>query len=299
MIELREGEFYSASQAERSIQCFFSTEMFHDVQVSVEAAGDRVGVKILLIRRYLIRDIKLEGDVKLDRRRLRRELAIRSGEAYSAKAVTETLARLGELYRRHGYYRTQIQPRFELHHPTARLSLTFQIEAGDQALVNQLDLRVEGDLDEEQILSLAKTREGKPFSRVQLEEDLKAIEEHLILQGYLLCNVSETVRYPDDENGVSLAVFIATREHTQIEFQGIEVEREELAFLPIFSQRGTAPFFLEATRKELRQKYQEEGYFLAQVEYETSGPSREPTQVVITVDRGQRFNLKKIQFEGN
>ena len=299
LMELREGEFYSASQAKRSIQRLFSTEMFHDVQVSVELAGDRVGVKILLIRRFLIREIKLEGEVKLDRRRLRRELAIRSGEAYSAEAVEETLARLGEFYQRHGYYHTQIQPRFELHHPTARLSLTFQIEAGDQELVNQLDLRVEGDLDEEQILSLAKTREGKPFSRVQLEEDLKAIEDYLILQGYLRCNVSETVRYPDDENGVSLAVFIATREHTQIEFEGIEVEREELAFLPIFSQRGTAPFFLEATRKELRQKYQEEGYFLAQVEYETSGPSREPTQVVITVVRGQSFNLKKIRFEGN
>ena len=148
------------------------------------------------------------------------------------KRVEETLARLGELYRRHGYYRTLIQPRFELHHQTARLSLTFQIEAGDQELVNQLDLRVEGDLNEEQILSLAKTREGKPFSRVQLEEDLKAIEDHLIWQGYLRCSVKETIRYSDDEHGVSVAVFIATREHTQIEFQGIEVKREELALLP-------------------------------------------------------------------
>ena len=299
LMELREGESYSASQAERSIQRLFSTELFHDVQVSIESVGDRVRVKILLIRRYLIREIKLKGDVKLNRKLLRRELAIRSGEAYSPEAVEKTLARMGELYRRHGYYRTRIQPRFELHHPTARLSLTFQIEAGDQELVNQLDLRVEGDLDEKQILSLAKTREGKPFSRVQLEKDLKAIEDHLILQGYLRCYVSETVRYPDDENGVSLTVFIAMREHTQIEFQGIEVEREELAFLPIFSQRGTAPFFLEATRKELRQKYQEEGYFLAQVEYETSGTGREPSQVVIKVDRGQRLNLKKIRFEGN
>ncbi|MCH8319679.1 MAG: hypothetical protein IH790_01820 [Acidobacteria bacterium] len=71
---------------------------------------------------------------------------------------------------------------------------------------------------------MAKTREGKPFSRVQLEKDLKAIEDYLILQGYLRCYVSETVRYPDDENGVSLVVFIATREHTQIGFQGIDVE---------------------------------------------------------------------------
>jgi len=76
LLELREGDSYSASQAERSIQRLFSTEMFHDVQISVEPAGDRVGVKILLIRRYLIREIKLEGDVKLDRQRLRRELAI-------------------------------------------------------------------------------------------------------------------------------------------------------------------------------------------------------------------------------
>ena len=298
-MELREGEFYSASQAERSIQRLFSTEMFHDVQIAVEPAGDRVGIRILLIRKYLIRDIKLEGDLKLDRQRLRRELAIRSGEAYSAEAVDETLSRFGKLYRRHGYYRTRIQPRFELHHKTARLSVAFQIEAGDQEPVNQLDLRVEGDLNEEQILSLAKTREGRPFSRVQLEEDLKAIEDHLILQGYLRCSVEETVRYPDDENGVSLAVSIVTGEQTQIEFEGVEVDREALADLPIFSQRGTAPFFLEATRKELRQRYQQRGYFLAQVEYETSGTGREPSRVVIKVDRGQRFNLKKIRFEGN
>ena len=299
LMELREGEFYSASQAERSIQRLFSTEMFHDVQIAVEPAGDRVGIRILLIRKYLIRDIKLEGDLKLDRQRLRRELAIRSGEAYSAEAVDGTLSRLGKLYRRHGYYRTRIQPRFELHHKTARLSVAFQIEAGDQEPVNQLDLRVEGDLNEEQILSLAKTREGRPFSRVQLEEDLKAIEDHLILQGYLRCSVEETVRYPDDENGVSLAVSIVTGEQTQIEFEGVEVDREALADLPIFSQRGTAPFFLEATRKELRQRYQQRGYFLAQVEYETSGTGREPSRVVIKVDRGQRFNLKKIRFEGN
>ncbi|TDI13494.1 MAG: hypothetical protein E2P07_01050 [Acidobacteria bacterium] len=166
LMELREGESYSASQAERSIQRLFSTELFHDVQVSIESVGDRVRVKILLIRRYLIREIKLKGDVKLNRKLLRRELAIRSGEAYSPEAVEKTLARMGELYRRHGYYRTRIQPRFELHHPTARLSLTFQIEAGDQELVNQLDLHVEGDLSEEQLISLIKTREGKPFSRV-------------------------------------------------------------------------------------------------------------------------------------
>jgi outer membrane protein insertion porin family len=299
LLELRRGEFYSASQAERSIQRLFSTEMFHDVQVSVEPAGNRVGVRILVIRKYLIREVKFAGDLKLDRQRLRRELSIRSGEAYSAEGVDETLSRLGELYRRHGYYRTRIQPQFELHHQTARLSLTLQIETGDQEPVNRLDLRVEGDLNEEQILSFAKTREGMPFSRVQLEEDLKAIENHLILQGYLRCFVKETVRYPDDENGVSLAVFIDTRELTQIEFEGVEDDRKALADLPIFSQRGTAPFFLEATRKELRRRYQQRGYFLAQVEYETSGTGREPSRVVIKVDKGQRFNLKKIRFEGN
>ena len=53
LLELREGDSYSASQAERSIQRLFSTEMFHDVQISVEPADDRVGVKILLSSKIL------------------------------------------------------------------------------------------------------------------------------------------------------------------------------------------------------------------------------------------------------
>ena len=299
LIELQEGAPYSASLAERSIQRLFSTEIFHDVQVDIEPAGDQVRVSILLIRKYLIQEIKFEGHLELDRQQLSRELAFRSGEAYSAVLMEQTLARLKELYQRHGYYHARIQPQFELHLERARLSLRLEIEAGDQALVDQLELQVEGDLNVEKIQSLMKTRVEKTFSRVQLEEDLRTIQDTLILQGYLRCYVGETVQYHNTENSVSLAVRVVPREQTQIEFRGIEASREKLADLPIFSQRGTAPFFLEATRKELRRRDQNEGYFLAQVEYETSGSGRETTQVVITVDKGQKFNLKKVRFQGN
>ena len=102
LIELREGEPYSASRTESSLKRLFSTEIFHDVQVDLEPAGDQVQVRILLIRKYLIQEINFEGDLELDRRQLRRELAFRAGEAYSAVSMEETLARLSELYQRHG-----------------------------------------------------------------------------------------------------------------------------------------------------------------------------------------------------
>ncbi len=299
LIELREGEPYSASQTESSLKRLVSTEIFHDVQVDIQPAGDQVQVRILLIRKYLIQEIKFEGDLELDRQQLRRELAFRTGEAYSAVLMDETLARLSELYQRHGYYRARIEPQFELHRKNARLSLRLQIEAGDQALVDQLDLQVEGDPNVKEIQSLMETRGEKAFARVQLEEDLRTIEDYLSLQGYLQSSVRETVQYHDTENSVSLTVRIEPREQTQIEFEGIEASREELADLPVFSQRGTEPFYLEATRKELLRRYQNQGYFLAQVDYETSGTGREPTKVVITVDKGQRFSLKKALFEGN
>ena len=299
LIELREGQPYSASQTESSLKRLFSTEIFHDVQVDLEPAGDQVQVRILLIRKYLIQEIKFEGDLELDRQQLRRELAFRAGEAFSEVSMEATLARLSELYQRHGYYRARIEPQFELDRKNARLTLRLQIEAGDQALVDDLGLQVEGDLNVKEIQSLMETREEKAFARVQLEEDLRAIEEYLYLKGYLHCSVRERVQYHDTENSASLTVRIEPREQTQIEFEGIEASREELADLPVFSQRGTAPFYLEATRKELRQEYQNEGYFLAQVDYETSGTGREPTKVVITVDKGRRFSLKKALFEGN
>ena len=299
LIELREGKPYSASQTASSLKRLFSTEIFHDVQVDLEPAGDQVRVRILLIRKYLIQEIKFEGDLELDRQQLRRELAFRAGEAYSAVLMEETLGRLSELYQRHGYYRARIEPRFELLHKNARLILRLQIEAGDQALVDELGLDVEGDLNVKEIQSLMETREEKAFSRVQLEEDLRTIEKYLFLQGYLQCFVRETVQYHDTENSASLTVRIEPRERTQIEFHGIEASREELADLPVFSQRGTAPFYLEATRKELRQGYQNEGYFMAQVDYETTGTGREPTKVVITVDKGQKYSLKEALFEGN
>ena len=78
--------------------------------------------------------------MKLDRQRLRRELAIRSGESLFRRigskdpwpvwgsSTGDTATTLPES-----------SPGLNSITTTARLSLTFQIEAGDQELVNQLD----------------------------------------------------------------------------------------------------------------------------------------------------------------
>ncbi|MDA2938947.1 outer membrane protein assembly factor BamA, partial [Acidobacteria bacterium AH-259-A15] len=51
--------------------------------------------------------------------------------------------------------------------------------------------------------------------------------------------------------------------------------------------------------KELRERYQKEGHFLAQVEYETPGAERDFSAIVIKVSKGQKYDLKEVLFEGN
>ncbi|MFQ5928814.1 MAG: POTRA domain-containing protein, partial [Acidobacteriota bacterium] len=300
LVVLREGAPYSASAAQRSIRRLYSTEIFHDVQIDVEPIGaDQVGVKIFLIRKFSIQEFKFEGHLRLGRKQLRRELAFRSGEAYSEILMEEILSRLREIYERNGYYRPRIQPEFELDHRAARLTLRFRIDAGEQSRVDQLDFDVEGDLDLVKIRSLMKTREQAPFSRNQLEEDIRGLERYLAFQGYLRSYVAETVRYHDTKNSVSLTLRVVLRKKTKIEFQGIDANWEELADLPVFSRRGTTPIFLEATGKELRERYQKQGHFQARVEYETLGTERDFSAIVIKVSKGQKYDLKKVLFEGN
>jgi outer membrane protein insertion porin family len=301
LLEIAEGAPYTTSQAKHTINRIYSTGLFHDVQILAgPAEEDQVAISILLVRRFFISRIDYTGKTQMGTSELRRELAFRAGEAFSPELLEETLARLEELYQLHGYYRARIQPRYEVEEQAAGLHLTFEIMAGEQARVAKLEYDYEGPVDLARMRSLMQTREGAPFSRLQLQADIRSLEIDFALRGYLNPDiyVRDGEQYDPNTNSVSLSIRILPRQFTNVEFQGVRPGDEDLRTLPLFNERGAPLAFLEESARQLRVQYQRRGYFLVEVDYDMT-QREDGTHIIIRLEPGRRFYLSDILFEGN
>ncbi|RPJ86378.1 MAG: hypothetical protein EHM18_06530, partial [Acidobacteria bacterium] len=301
LIGLREGQRYSKTEAKHTIERLHSTELFHDILIDARAAGNgSLDLDIILIRRFYIKDITFDGDLELETRELRRDLAFRAGEAFNPELMEETVARMKEMYQANGFYQAQVEPRFEVEHEAAELKIDFEIQAGERARVAALQFDIEGNLDSSTIQSLIKTRQGAPYAQRQMDQDIAAVERYFVRQGYL--NPDVYVRggaaYDAPSNSVSLVLRVVPRERSQLVFEGIDPNSEDLQGISLFTERGSALALLQESVEALEARFQKEGYFLAGVSYETSGTEADP-RIVVRVNKGNKYEIVDPVFEGN
>ncbi|HXK61734.1 MAG TPA: POTRA domain-containing protein, partial [Acidobacteriota bacterium] len=301
LVGLREGRPYSSSEAKHAIQRLYSTSLFHNVLIDARPVGeDSLNLDIILVRRFQIKEVRFAGDVELEPEDLRRNLPFRSGDPYNPELMEETVARLEEVYQNNGFYQARIEPEYEVEPETARLAIKFQIDAGKRAEVATLEFDVEGGIDPATLKPLIKTQVGRPYSEIQIEQDIARLERHFIRQGYL--NPDVYVRggtaYDASTNTVSLVIRVVPRERSELIFEGIDPDSKVLENLSLFTQRGSTLALLEESIEALERAFHNEGYFLAGVSYETVG-TEENRRITLRVNRGNRYRIAPPLFEGN
>jgi outer membrane protein insertion porin family len=297
---IREGEPFSSHQARETIQRFYATERFYDVQVETELLPtEGLEVRILLIRRYLTGRIRFQGSVRLSERLLRRELTMREEEQFSNFQVEESLAGLREFYQNSGYYQATLQARLEKDAERATVDVIFEISAGEQARIRELTIDLEGPIDEGEIQNSFGLRVGDSYSEIRKDEELERLEAFFAMKGYFRADIyiRDGARYDPASNSVALILRVVPRERTDFRIEGLDWSEARMATLPIYSQRGPALVFVEETAAEIKKQLQQEGHYLASVRIDTVGGSNPAT--LIHVEPGDRYRVSDIRFEGN
>ncbi len=299
--ELQAGQPYNSSRAKRTIRSLYSTQVFHDVQIDVVTVDpDQVDVTLVLIRRFLMREVRFTGSLRVAKRQLRRELVLRKGEPFSEALLEETVSRLQEIHRQYGYYQARIQPSFEADRELAQLDLTIAIEAGKQATIAQLEIEVDEPWDLDSVRRNIEMSEGGSYSLVRQQEDLERLRRQLSLEGFLQPEVylRGGARHDPRSNSVSLTLRVLPREKTIVHFEGIDLDPSGLAELPLFSERGPPVVRSEKTGQELRRRLEEDGFFPVEVESSLESDQK-PESLLIRVEKGRKRSLAGIEFKGN
>jgi outer membrane protein insertion porin family len=300
LLLLRAGEPFSEVLARDSVRRIFATERFHDVQIERLPTAGGVEVVVRLIRRYLIRRIRFEGESEVATRLLRRELTLREGEPFSQERLEESMERIRGAMRRQGYPHARVETAWEVEPVRALLDVTFRIEAGKPVLVGEFRVDPEGEFAPEEIIARMDTRPGRRFSQELFAEELERLKRWLARRGYFNPEVylRDGADVQTETDRVGLELRVVPRERTQVIFEGIELSERELDSLPLYRNQQPGRLPVEETAQELRHRLQQDGYFRARVDSSVQGTDFPPESVHFRVDAGRRYELSEILFEG-
>lgn len=170
-----------------------------------------------------------------------------------------------------------------------------RVQAQEKVLVKQIDIRGNRKIEEATIRFKLKTRVGEEFSVEKVREDVKTLYK---------MGVFEDVQVEAEgfEGGLKLS-FVVVEKPTirEIKVEGNRAIKADKIKEKIDLVVGgfVDPTAISRAAEKVRLFYEEEGYYLAQVEPVTEPISEREARVLFKISEGDLFRVEKIRIVGN
>jgi outer membrane protein insertion porin family len=157
--------------------------------------------------RYVVGDIKIEGNKVIRTSYLESLVKLKPGEAYNSKLREKTIEKMGEVYRDGGFLYAQIIPVETLDPKNKVVNLTFSIHEGELAFLKRLEFRGNTFTKDKVLRREMLIREGDPFRLALFKDSLLRIKQ----LGLVDLEKDPDVK-PDPENPTQINATINVRE---------------------------------------------------------------------------------------
>jgi outer membrane protein insertion porin family len=327
---------FAAARVRESLIKLFDAGKGRVANARVEATEAGGGVALRFIVRPQVRVTRVrielsappESGVTADDIRSRLNL-LETGARVSDQVLKNNADLIQAFLRDRGFYRADVTPRSEVDPAGTGAVVTFAVNAGAQATVEDFKIDVKG-FDPSAVRPLLKLQTGAPFSRTALADDVARLRQAIIDAGFLAPQLGDRAQLDSQRNAVNVAVTGGVGPKVVVPVRGYEAKDKTLRGLLPVRREGTIDYsaIIEGGRR-LRNKLQESGYFFARtravctVDAPAPQPSAEDVQfdeeeevdaacqnlnpqalsghtvnIAYEVNRGRRFRLTDIRITG-
>jgi outer membrane protein insertion porin family len=305
------GQRYDSYQADESLRALFGTGLFKDVHINLE--GSVVVVRV--VENPIINRVAFEGNSEVKTDTLTQEVQLKPRSLYSRAKVQADVQRVLDVYRRQGYYATQVDAQIiELDHN--RIDLVFEVREGPETKVAGINFIGNQAFSDTELRGVITTTESsfldflKPTSvydpdRFNLDREL--LRRYYLKNGYADFRVVSAVADVDRE-GKGFFLTFTVDEGQRYNFGRVNVETT----LPAFNTEAAVGRLLtvsgdiynaeavEKTVEALTVAVAEQGYAFGQVRTRVDrDPISRTISVVYVVEQGPRVYIERINITGN
>jgi outer membrane protein insertion porin family len=216
---------FDATAIDAALKSLYATGLFADVKI--ERQGERILVSV--VENLTIERLAFEGNRKIKDEDLKKAVQSRSGGPLSRAQVHDDVIHIIELYRQHGYFGIQVDPK-TIAGKDGRASLVFEIREGDKLAVRRVAFAGNNAYPANKLKGVIKTGathllsfllNNDVYDAEQIDNDRDLIRRFYLAHGHADVRVRSAASYDAEAKGV--VVTFTIEEGTQYRFGRIDI----------------------------------------------------------------------------
>lgn len=286
-----------------SIQTLFRTGRFSDIEADAVATPGGIRLTFSYKQAWFIGEVRVEGSPRPPSDRvLVASTRLRLGELFTNEKLNEAVRSLRSILRMHGFHEPLVEYSLNEVPATQQVDIRLNVSSGMRARIGALLVAGESrPLDAPEIQTIARWKPGSSYTQDRIQRGMRLLSRHFESQGFWGAVIQvEAADYIPAENQVTLVVRIDRGPRTSVRVEGASIKPQKLRrYLPIFGRGAVDEDLLATGNENLRNYFQSQGFFRAEVASEVELDTDEEIVAVYRVDRGAKSSLRAVEIDGN
>ncbi len=303
MLPLRVGEPFDMVKERDTVRELYRRGDFADIKVTALPTPEGLRLEFLVRRNFFNNAIRVNGlkDPPSEPAALA-ALRLGLGEPFRESALQEAIDRLKDTLHSEGLYQAKVRWTLTPHEDTRQMDVTITVDPGPRALIGSFVVQNKTPYPDDELIRRSKTKVKNQLTTARLTKAGDRLKKYLVNQGYLGAGVLITPGpYDPNSNVVVLKYEVNAGPKVTIEIVGAHLRKGKLhTILPIYAEGAVDEDLLQEGRRNLRDYFQRQGYFNANVDVSSSAASTGKGRVIsYKVTLGDKYRLAEVGFIGH
>jgi len=306
MVRLKTGATLTLSDVRATIKQLYASGRYSSIEVDTQPAPRGVSLVVRTREQWFVGPVEVRGDAGLppNAGQLAAATRLELGAPFSEADVRGAVARMSDLLERNGLYQATIEPRITRDPLHQQVELTFLVDSGKRARLTLPNITGDTRMPPEKVARAAKYKRWFRWRRateVNTQGGVERIRGTYEKEDRLTASANiERREYDPDRNRVKPTIRVEAGPRIQIGTTGGKISRGKLKdYVPVFEEGHVNRDLLVDGARNLRDYFQNKGYFGAEVDFRSRDLSPDHREITYVVELGERRKLVAVEVHGN
>jgi outer membrane protein assembly complex protein YaeT len=311
IVTLKKGEPLRLADVHATIERLYATGAFDDIQVDADSAAAPAGgvlVRIITKNSWFVGNVSVLGHISdpPNRGQLANVTRLNLGQPFEEEDVAPAQAAIARLLEANGLHRSNIHPELSYDPHTQQVSVHFAIDSGRRAHFTTPAITGDTKMPAADIVKAAHWRRfliggWRTVTQSRVRKGVDDVRSKYEKRGRFEARVSlKSMDYDADTNRSKATLNIDAGPEVEVHAIGAKVSQGKLrSLVPVFEEHSVDESLLLEGSRNLRDYFQSEGYFDAEVEVKPQRIVNDKASIDYLINPGQRHKLVLIDIQGN
>ena len=290
-----------------SIKKLYSTGLYSDIAVDTQPAPNGVIVVIQTTAQWFVGPVEVRGKISSppSASQLANITQLQLGTPFEDEDLKTAATRLVDLLHRNGFYLSDVVSKVVRDGKHQQVDITFTIDSHKRAKLTLPTVTGDTRLPPQQLAKAAGYRNFFHFWKAGTEENtqrgLESVRKKYQSKDHLTADVTlEKQQYLPATNRLENTIAADGGPKIKLTTQGAKISKHKLEkYVPVSAEETLNRDVLVEGVRNLRDYYQDAGYFDVSVDFRSSAPAPGQQTVTYVIERGERQKLVRVAVEGN